>query len=133
MSDIEIQGYNIPKNAMIKINIYAIGRDPKCWTNPNEFIPERFSNTSINYKGQHFELLPFGAGRRSCPGMTLGMTMPELGLLHILYFFNWSLPNGMTIEDIDMEEDGSLNIAKKVPLELVPTLRSSLVNKCDRI
>ncbi|KAG7565515.1 Cytochrome P450 superfamily [Arabidopsis suecica] len=129
MSDIKIQGYNIPKNTMIEINIYTIGRDPKCWTNPDEFIPERFFNTSINYKGQHFELLPFGAGRRSCPGMALGITILELGLLNLLYFFNWSLPDGMTIADIDMEEAGALNIAKKIPLELVPTLPSSFVNK----
>ncbi|KAG7634247.1 Cytochrome P450 superfamily [Arabidopsis suecica] len=125
MSDVTIQGYNIPKNTMIEINTYTIGRDPKCWTNPEEFIPERFSNTSINYKGQHFELLPFGAGRRSCPGMSLGITILELGLLNLLYFFDWRLPNGMTIADIDMEEVGALNIAKKVPLELVPTLHHS--------
>ncbi|KAG7634250.1 Cytochrome P450 superfamily [Arabidopsis suecica] len=122
MSDIEIQGYHIPKNAHVKINTYAIGRDPKRWTNPEEFNPERFLNTSINYKGQHYVLLPFGAGRRNCPGMTLGITILELGLLNILYYFDWSLPSGMTIKDIDMEEDGALNIAKKVPLQLVPTL-----------
>ncbi|WZZ17371.1 cytochrome P450 71B8 [Brassica napus] len=122
MSEIEVHGYTIPKNSMIKINTYAIGRDPKCWTKAEEFIPERFSDTSINFKGQHFELLPFGAGRRSCPGMALGMANLELGLLNLLYFFDWSLPNGMAIEDIDMDEAGDLNIAKKVPLELVPTL-----------
>ncbi|KAL0714306.1 hypothetical protein Bca4012_021285 [Brassica carinata] len=122
VSEIEVQGYTIPKNSMIKINTYTIGRDPKCWTDPEEFIPERFSDTCTNYKGQHFELLPFGAGRRSCPGMTLGVNNLELGLLNLLYFFDWSLSNGMTIEDIDMEEGGDLNIAKKVPLELVPTL-----------
>ncbi|CAA7046289.1 unnamed protein product [Microthlaspi erraticum] len=125
MADIEIQGYYIPKNAMIKINTYTIGRDPKCWTNPEEFIPERFLNSSINYKGQHFELLPFGAGRRMCPGMGLGINMLELGFLNILYFFDWSLPEGMTIEDIDMEEAGDLNIAKKVPLELIPSLHQA--------
>ncbi|KAL1221772.1 Cytochrome P450 71B8 [Cardamine amara subsp. amara] len=125
MSDIKIQGYNIPKNTMIEINTYTIGRDPKCWTNPEEFIPERFINTSISYKGQHFEFLPFGAGRRSCPGMALGITIVELGLLNLLYFFNWSLPEGMSIADIDMEEVGALNIAKKLPLELVPTLHHS--------
>ncbi|KFK34580.1 hypothetical protein AALP_AA5G164300 [Arabis alpina] len=125
MFDIKIQGYNIPKNTMIQVNTYAIGRDPKCWTNPEEFIPERFFNKSINYKGQNFELLPFGAGRRSCPGMSLGITIVELCLLNLLYFFDWSLPEGMNIEDIDMEEVGALNIAKKVPLELVPTLHHS--------
>nr|QWK52369.1 cytochrome P450 71B8 [Isatis tinctoria] len=122
MSDIKIQGYNIPKNTMIQVNTYTIGRDPKCWNSPEEFIPERFLNTSINYKGQHFEHLPFGAGRRSCPGMALGITIVELGLLNLLYFFNWGLPDGMTIADIDMDEVGALNIAKKVPLELLPTL-----------
>ncbi|ESQ43364.1 hypothetical protein EUTSA_v10013339mg [Eutrema salsugineum] len=120
MSDIEIQGYT--QSRAYHINTYTIGRDPKSWTNHEEFIPERFSNNLINYKGQHFELLPFGAGHRSCPGMALGITILELGLLNILYFFDWSLPNGMTIEEIDMEEAGDLNIAKKVPLELVPTL-----------
>ncbi|WZZ01814.1 hypothetical protein YC2023_074142 [Brassica napus] len=118
MSDIKIQGYNIPKNTMIEINTYAIGRDPNCWTNPNEFIPERFIDNPIDYKGQHFELLPFGGGRRICPGMATGMTIVELGLLNVLYFFDWSLPDGMTIEDINMEEAGAFVIAKKVPLEL---------------
>ncbi|VYS60265.1 unnamed protein product [Arabidopsis thaliana] len=117
MSDIEIQGYHIPKNALIRINTYTIGRDLKCWSNP-----ERFLNTSINYKGQDYKLLPFGAGRRSCPGMNLGITILELGLLNILYFFDWSFPNGMTIEDIDMEENGALNKT----LELIPTLPSAL-------
>ncbi|CAF2090320.1 cytochrome P450 71B21 [Brassica rapa] len=122
MSDIKIQGYNIPKNTMIEINTYAIGRDPNCWTNPNEFIPERFIDNPIDYKGQHFELLPFGGGRRICPGMATGMTIVELGLLNVLYFFDWSLPDGMTIEDINMEEAGAFVIAKKVPLELVPVI-----------
>ncbi|RID46987.1 hypothetical protein BRARA_I03621 [Brassica rapa] len=121
MSDIKIQGYNIPKNTMIQINTYAIGRDPKYWTKPDEFIPERFVDNPIEYKGKHFELLPFGAGRRICPGMGTGITIVELGLLNLLYFFDWSLPEGMTIKDIDMEEDGAFVIAKKVPLELVPT------------
>ena len=121
MSDIKIQGYNIPKNTMIEINTYAIGRDPNCWENPNDFIPERFIDSRVEYKGQHYELLPFGAGRRICPGMATGITIVELGLLNVLYFFDWSLPDGMTIEDIDMEEAGAFVIAKKIPLELIPT------------
>ncbi|XP_023639009.1 cytochrome P450 71B5 isoform X2 [Capsella rubella] len=122
MSDIKIQGYNIPKNTMIQINTYTIGRDPKTWTKPDEFIPERFVDNPIEYKGQHFELLPFGAGRRICPGMATGITIVELGLLSLLYFFDWSYPKGMTAKDIDIEEDGALVIAKKVSLELVPSL-----------
>lgn len=121
MSDIKIQGYNIPKNTMIEINTYSIGRDPNCWENPNDFIPERFVDSPVEYKGQHYELLPFGAGRRICPGMATGITIVELGLLNVLYFFDWSLPDGMTIGDIDMEEAGAFVVAKKVPLELIPT------------
>ncbi|RID60106.1 hypothetical protein BRARA_F03285 [Brassica rapa] len=121
MSDIKIQGYNIPKNTMIEINTYSIGRDPNCWENPNDFIPERFVDSPVEYKGQHYELLPFGAGRRICPGMATGITIVELGLLNVLYFFDWSLPDGMTIDDIDMEEAGAFVVAKKVPLELIPT------------
>ncbi|XP_033131615.1 cytochrome P450 71B5 isoform X2 [Brassica rapa] len=122
MSDIKIQGYNIPKNTMIQINTYTIGRDPKNYTKPEEFIPERFVDNPIEYKGKHFELLPFGAGRRVCPGMATGIAMVELCLLSLLYFFDWSLPEGMTIKNIDMEETGAFVIAKKVPLELVPNL-----------
>ncbi|KFK34577.1 hypothetical protein AALP_AA5G163900 [Arabis alpina] len=122
MSDIKIQDYDIPKNTMIQINTYTIGRDPKNWTKPDEFIPERFVDNPIEYKGQHYELLPFGAGRRVCPGMATGMAIVELCLLNLLYFFDWSLPEGMTVEDIDMEEDGAFVIAKKEALVLVPTL-----------
>ncbi|CAA7061634.1 unnamed protein product [Microthlaspi erraticum] len=121
MSDLKILGYDIPKNTMIEVNTYSIGRDPKYWENPNDFIPERFIDSPVEYYGQHFELLPFGAGRRICPGINTGLTIVELGLLNVLYFFDWSLPDGMTTKDIDMEEAGAFVVGKKVPLELIPT------------
>lgn len=102
------------------INVYAIARDPKLWENPDEFKPERFSDISVDYRGLNFELLPFGSGRRICPGMTMGIAMVELGLLNLLYFFDWVLPEGTTVKDIDMEEEGAVIISKKAPLELVP-------------
>ncbi|EFH53210.1 predicted protein [Arabidopsis lyrata subsp. lyrata] len=115
-----VQGYNIPPKTRILVNAWAIGRDPKVWTNPEEFNPERFINSPLDYSGQHFELLPFGSGRRVCPGMAMGMATVELGLLNLLYFFDWKLPDGMTHKDIDTEEAGTLTIVKKVPLKLVP-------------
>ncbi|RID60108.1 hypothetical protein BRARA_F03287 [Brassica rapa] len=117
---IKVQGYDIPPGRQILVNASAIGRDPKLWTNPEEFNPERFIDKPVDYRGQHFEFLPFGSGRRMCPGMPMGMAIVELGLLNLLYFFDWSLPDGMTIDDIDMEEAGTLTIVKKVPLKLVP-------------
>ncbi|XP_024006700.1 cytochrome P450 71B23 [Eutrema salsugineum] len=123
MSPIKIQGYDIPKKTQIMINVYAIARDPKLWEYPEEFKPERFVDSIVDYRGLNFELLPFGSGRRICPGMTMGIAMVELGLLNLLYFFDWVLPKGTTVKDIDMEEEGAIIIGKKVPLELVPIRR----------
>jgi len=92
LSHVKIQGYDIPAKTQIMINVYAIARDPKLWTNPDEFNPDRFLDSSIDYKGLNFELLPFGSGRRICPGMTMGITLVEFALLNLLYFFDWGLP-----------------------------------------
>ncbi|CAN8272627.1 unnamed protein product [Cochlearia groenlandica] len=120
MSHIKIQGYDIPPKRRVLVNVYAIGRDPKIWENPEEFNPDRFIDNPVDYKGQHFELLPFGSGRRMCPGMSMGIATVELGLLNLLYYFDWKLPDGMSPIDLDTEEDGKLTVVKKVPLKLVP-------------
>uniref|UniRef100_A0A1J3JRJ5 Cytochrome P450 71B19 n=1 Tax=Noccaea caerulescens TaxID=107243 RepID=A0A1J3JRJ5_NOCCA len=120
MAHIKVQGYDIPPKRRILVNVSAIGRDPKLWNNPEEFNPERFIDSPVDYRGQHYELLPFGAGRRICPGMAMGIATVELGLLNLLYFFDWRVLDGMTHEDIDTEEAGTLTIVKKEPLKLVP-------------
>ncbi|CAN6857211.1 unnamed protein product [Brassica oleracea] len=124
MAHIKVQGYDIPPKRRILVNAWAIGRDPKLWTNPEEFNPDRFIDSPVGYKGQDFGLLPFGSGRRICPGMAMGMDTVELVLLNLLYFFDWKLPDGMTDRDIDIEEAGTLTVVKKVPLKLVPVLHS---------
>ncbi|KAF2307067.1 hypothetical protein GH714_024675 [Hevea brasiliensis] len=107
---------------MIQVNAWAIGRDPQCWKDPEHFFPERFADSSIDFKGQNFEFLPFGAGRKICPGIHKGTTTVETVLANLLYCFDWKLPNGMQKEDIDMEEQAgvSLTVSKKTPLSLVP-------------
>nr|QWK52231.1 cytochrome P450 71B3-1 [Isatis tinctoria] len=120
MSQIKIQGYDIPPKTILLVNSWSIGRDPKHWEDPEEFIPERFIDCPVDYKGQSFEMLPFGSGRRMCPGMASGLATVELGLLNLLYYFDWSLPEGKKV--MDMEEAGDATIIKKVPLELLPTL-----------
>ena len=122
-SHIKIKGYDIPPRTQIQINVWTIGRDPKRWTDPEDFIPERFTNSSVDFRGQHFDLLPFGSGRRMCPAMSMAVATVELGLMNLLYFFDWGLPNGMEIGEIDMEEFGNLTIVKKLPLQLVPLRR----------
>ena len=122
MSHFKINGYEIYPQILVQINAWAIGRDPKYWKNPEEFIPERFLDNSIDYKGQHFELLPFGAGRRGCPGIYMATTTIELALANLLYCFDWKLAYGMKEEGINMEEiaDLAVTTSKKTALNLVP-------------
>ncbi|KAG5514973.1 hypothetical protein RHGRI_036122 [Rhododendron griersonianum] len=90
----QICGYNVYPKTRILVNAWAIGRDPEVWKNPGEFYPERFEGSEIDFRGQNFELLPFGAGRRICPGLTMGATAVEFTLANLLHCFNWELPKG---------------------------------------
>lgn len=118
---IKVGGYDIPANMKVIVNAWAIGRDPNVWKNPEEFCPERFQDTDIDFNGAHFELVPFGAGRRICPGLAMGVANVEFILANLLYCFNWELPDGVRREDVSMEEEGSLTFHKKIPLMVVPT------------
>ncbi|KAM7272208.1 hypothetical protein ACFE04_026871 [Oxalis oulophora] len=120
MSEFKINGYDIFPGTQIQVNVWGIGRDPNIWENPEEFIPERFEDNPVDYKGQHFELLPFGGGRRGCPGILMGVSTVELALANLLYCFDWKLPDGMKEEDISLEEGPGLAVYKKEPLKLIP-------------
>ncbi|XVE69772.1 hypothetical protein DITRI_Ditri10aG0017800 [Diplodiscus trichospermus] len=114
-----LEGYEIPAKTMVYVNAWAIGRDPESWEKPEEFYPERFIGSSIDYKGLNFELIPFGSGRRSCPGIHLGVAAVELALANLVYKFDWEMPTGMTKEDLDFEAQPGLTTHKKIPLCLV--------------
>ena len=87
--DTDIKGFTVPKNAQVLVNAWAIGRDPKTWENPNSFVPERFLGLNMDVKGQNFELIPFGAGRRICLGLPLAIRMVHL-MLALLEFYVWT-------------------------------------------
>ena len=124
MSDCKINGYTIPAKTLVFINAWAIGRDPESWENPDEFMPERFLNSSIDILGTDFEVIPFGAGRRGCPGIAMGLATVELTLANLLHSFDWEFPPGVSKEDIDTQVLPGLTMHKKHPLCLVPINRT---------
>ncbi|KAL5735738.1 hypothetical protein ACOSQ2_030526 [Xanthoceras sorbifolium] len=121
----EISGFNIPSKSQVIVNAWAISRDPEYWSEAEKFIPERFDDCPIDYKGTNFEFIPFGAGRRICPGSSYGVTNIELPLALLLYYFDWKLPNDMKNEDLDMTETAGLAVRRKNELYVIPIPYSS--------
>ncbi|WOH10598.1 hypothetical protein DCAR_0730067 [Daucus carota subsp. sativus] len=119
--DVKLNGYDIAAGTMVIINAWAIGRDPATWNKPEQFEPERFLNSSIDFKGHDFQLIPFGAGRRGCPGIAFAMATNEFVLANLLHKFDWKLPEGKNWEDLDMRERPSLTVQRKIPLLAVAT------------
>uniref|UniRef100_A0A7N0VJ70 Cytochrome P450 n=1 Tax=Kalanchoe fedtschenkoi TaxID=63787 RepID=A0A7N0VJ70_KALFE len=125
MDDCTLDGYFIPKKTRILINSYAIGRNPESWVNALEFDPCRFLGTDIEVKDRDFRFLPFGGGRRGCPGYAFGLATVELTLANLLYHFNWALPSNASADSVDLDEIFGLATKKKNPLILVPTVSCS--------
>ncbi|KAL3748111.1 hypothetical protein ACJRO7_009354 [Eucalyptus globulus] len=119
--DVKIRGYDIAEGTIVIVNAWTIGRDPMTWNEPDEFKPERFLNSSVDFNGQDFELIPFGAGRRVCPGKPIVMATTELVLAHVVSKFDWVLPEGLKAEDMDMTECTGITIQRKVHLLAVAT------------
>ncbi|KAJ7947182.1 Cytochrome P450 [Quillaja saponaria] len=125
IQDVEFMGYIVPKNTQVLVNAYAIGRDPNNWEQPLSFKPERFlessgcnENNDIGYRGSHYKLIPFGAGRRMCVGYPLGKT-----LLHLIHSFDWILDgndNVITPEAIDTRAKLGTTLSKVVALRVIP-------------
>ncbi|CAJ1951865.1 unnamed protein product [Sphenostylis stenocarpa] len=126
LEDITINGYYIKKKTRILINAWAIGRDPKVWSeNAETFYPERFVNSDIDIRGHDFQLLPFGSGRRGCPGIHLGLTTFSFVLAQLVHCFDWELPIGITPNDFDMTETFGLSLPRRKHLLAIPTYRLS--------
>ncbi|KAK4386348.1 cytochrome [Sesamum angolense] len=125
--DCVLDGYKIKPGTSVIINGWAIGRDPETWQDPEEFQPERFMTSNggvvdVSAKTGEFEMIPFGGGRRGCPGMGMGLISAELALANLLYSFDWALPAAAPGSNvIDTDALPGLTTHKKNPLLLVAT------------
>ncbi|XP_071738431.1 parthenolide synthase-like [Rutidosis leptorrhynchoides] len=118
----QICGYDVFPGTSAIINAWGIARDQNNWgDNAEEFYPERFENLDVDFGIGNFEMVPFGGGRRACPAMNTSPTNIEFLLAHLLYWFDWKFPVGVTCEDMNMEATGTLVLEKKLPLHLIPT------------
>ncbi|KAK3156656.1 hypothetical protein QOZ80_2AG0110110 [Eleusine coracana subsp. coracana] len=126
MTDVHINGYTVPANIPIIINAWALGRDATVWEDAEDFKPERFMDTGsdadINFKGNDFQFVPFGSGRRICPGMNFSISTLEIMLANLVYRFNWEVPAAKEKANVDMTEVFWLTVHRKEKLLLVPKM-----------
>ncbi|CAO2177468.1 unnamed protein product [Urochloa humidicola] len=126
MADCDIEGCTIPSGTRVLINIWALARDPSYWESPEEFMPERFmeggSAATMDFKGNDFPYLPFGSGRRMCPGINFSMGMIEGMVTNLVYHYNWELAPELAEKGIDMTESFGVTVHRNEKLLLVPVL-----------
>ncbi|XP_074284367.1 cytochrome P450 98A3-like [Silene latifolia] len=130
---VKIGGYDIPTASNVLINVRGIARDPSIWKNPLEFKPERFMEEDVDLKGHDFRFLPFGSGRRACPGAQLGFNLVTSILGHLLHHFNWAPADGLMQEDIDMSEKLGFLAQMQTPLQAfaIPRLPECLYRRIE--
>lgn len=123
-NECQINGYTIPANASVFINVWGIGKDPNIWDDPSEFKPVRFLTENgelgpIDLKGHHYELLPFGTGRRICPAITMTMQDLTTTVAAMIQCFDWKVKE----DKIDMSERPGLVVPRAKSVNLFPTIR----------
>lgn len=123
VEDTKFMGYDIPKGTQVLVNVWAIGREAESWDDALGFKPERFVGSNMDYRGQNFELIPFGAGRRICAGVSLAHRMLHLVLGSLLHHFDWQFESNVTAETIDMKEKCGIVTRKFHPLKALPKIK----------
>ncbi|KAK3123621.1 hypothetical protein QOZ80_8AG0633760 [Eleusine coracana subsp. coracana] len=122
---VEVSGYTVPKGSTVIFNVWAIMRDPVAWERPDEFVPERWllegRAAEVDFRGnKDFQFIPFGSGRRMCPGVPMAERVVPLVLASLLHAFEWNLPSGMSSEQLDVSEKFTTANVMSVPLKAVP-------------
>ncbi|XP_060186295.1 cytochrome P450 71AU50-like [Lycium barbarum] len=123
MEDCMVDDFYIKKGSQVIVNAYTVHRDPNYWPEADKFMPDRFLESNVDVRGRDFQLLPFGSGRRSCPGMQLALIIVRLVVAQLVHCFNWELPNGMQPKDLDMTEQFGIVTGRAKHLMAIPTYR----------
>lgn len=124
VEDCVVAGYSVPAGSHVMINAWAVNRDKTSWEEAETFMPERFlEKEAPDFKGSHFEFISFGSGRRSCPGMQLGLYAMELAVANLVHCFSWELPDGVKASELDMSDSFGLTAPRAIPLVAVPRYR----------
>ncbi|KAF8007164.1 hypothetical protein BT93_K1229 [Corymbia citriodora subsp. variegata] len=134
--DCSVNGYLVEAESRVIVNVYAIMRDPEAWTDPDEFAPERFLESSdekigehqMELKGQNFRYLPFGSGRRGCPGASLAMLVVYAAVGALVQCFDWKMMDGEVAVDLSQGSGFAAEMAK--PLVCYPILRVNPYDLC---
>ncbi|KAE8679563.1 Cytochrome P450 78A6 [Hibiscus syriacus] len=126
ITDVTINGYDVPKGTMAMVNMWAISRDPQEWEDPLEFIPDRFvtkeGEVEFSVLGSDLRLAPFGSGRRSCPGKNLGLTTVSFWVATLMHEFEW-LPSDQNTLDLSEVLRLSCEMAHPLMVKVRPRRR----------
>ncbi|KAL4570026.1 hypothetical protein LXL04_025675 [Taraxacum kok-saghyz] len=121
-TQVKLGNFILPENTQIIVNAWAMAQDPRYWEQPMAFVPERFlKSPKVDYKGQHFQFIPFGSGRRGCPGMPLAHRMVHLIAATLVHHFDWELPYAR--EEMDMNDIFGITLLRRTPLVATPLPR----------
>ncbi|KAK4259576.1 hypothetical protein QN277_005893 [Acacia crassicarpa] len=132
--DTEIEGYFIPRNAIVNFLVAELGWDPNVWEDPMEFKPERFLRKGQSEGGEYYcefdvkgyseiKMMPFGAGKRICPAISMALLHVEYFVANLVRDFKWTMEDGC---EVDMTEKQAFTIVMKNPLRPCVTPRSTL-------
>nr|KYP37798.1 Cytochrome P450 76C4 [Cajanus cajan] len=120
VAEVDIGGFRVPKDAQVLVNVWSMGRDSTIWTEPNLFLPERFLENERDFRGDDLGFIPFGSGRRMCPGIPLANRVVHTILASLLFHFDWKLADGCKAKDMDMTENFGITLHKVKPLMAIP-------------
>ena len=123
--DCTIGGYRVPKGTTLLVNAWAIHRDPNVWEAPDKFIPERFEGINEGGSNEGFKFIPFGKGRRACPGAAMAMRLIGWSLGTLIQCFDWKRVGP---EMVDLEEKRDTTLGKVKPVEALYKPRQSMIN-----